>query len=385
MKLSLLIFILAFFFQITSNSNNLGAPEPKGKIVEFKSERNVPSTTLRGILRIPENSNNKSVPVVLMIWGSTCDNGTGWVPASDTASGRDETIFTDIAENFIRNGIAVFTYTKRGCNPLDGGTLDRKVKARWSRDILFADATAAFEAMIALPEIDSKRAFIFGYSEGNTYAWELGLKKGNSIRGLLLLSFISGSYLIAEHFQVVTSCIDAFDLIDERHQNYITVDDINKFECFAKKDYLSFETCDLSRDKKLTRAELIACRERKFLEHLNAIETASPGTLIPDSNDSAELFRQHFHSKSMMETADTQKVPVALFQGEADTATPVSEALMLNQKLIEINKAPFFFKTYKGLSHGLAIGKGLKNHCQKFGPVDKQVLEDIIKAIKLKL
>ncbi len=318
----------------------------------------------------------------MLIWGSTCDNGTGWVPGTDTATGKDEAMFLDIRNAFLSNGIAGFTYTKRGCSPEHGGTGDKTVRVTATRENLLKDALAALDALKKRPEIDSNKIFVFGYSEGNTYAWEIGRARKGEIRGLLLTAMIAGRYSIAEYYQKVLRRIEAFDVVDENHDGKITQQEMKLYPCYAEKDYFELSKCDTNADSVLEREELRSCRERRFLEFMKAVENTPAGRFIEDSKDPAEWQRQLYAAKSMVETVDDQNTPVAIFQGQADRATPVHEAITLRDALNQAKKAPFFFKTYPGLSHGLAKGKGRKGHCEKFGPVDDELLKDLVKAVR---
>lgn len=363
-----------------------GVPEPEGTLIEFQAPDASPSVELRGILGLPKQSvAGQKPPAVMMIWGSTCDNGTGWVPASDTASGKDEAIFLDIRNAFLKGGIAVFTYTKRGCSPLHGGTADKSILVTATRKNRLADAAAAFRALEASTLIDPSKLFVFGHSEGNTYAWELGRANKGKIRGLLLTSFISGRYIAAEYHQQVIRRLEAFDLVDERHSGKVTKDMLSQYPCFVARDYLQFDKCDSNHDGILTALEFRICRERRWLNFLSAVDQAKAGQFVEDSKDPAEWYRESYAAPSMVETIGDQGTPVALFQGEADTATPLYEAAVLKDALTEAKKPPFYYKTYPGLSHGLAKGTGRNGHCEKFGPVDAEVLHDLVAAAKLRL
>ena len=382
---NLVLYVSAFSGSLTlANPVPPGDPEPLGTLIEFQSSDARPQVRLRGILGKPRPAAGKT-PVVMMISGSECDNGTGWVPGKDTLSGKDEAIYSDIRRKFLDNGVAVFTYTKRGCSPLHGGTEDRAVLVTATRTNRLADAKAAFEALSASPDIDPAKIFILGHSEGNTYAWELGRLYKGKIRGLLLVSFISGRYIAAEYHQKVIRRLEAFNLVDEKHSGTITKQMLKQFPCYVEKDYLQFETCDTNHDHKLTYTELQSCRERRWLEFLYAVDHTPTGQFTEDSKDPAEWYRESYAAPSMVETINDQDTPVALFQGDADTATPAYEAVVLRDALIEAKKQAYFFKIYSGLSHGLAKGTGKKGHCQKFGPVDSSVLEDLLAAVKTKL
>jgi dienelactone hydrolase len=136
-------------------------PEPKKDTAASFVERNVefPSGSLKfpAILCLPANTAGK-VPIVILVHGSGPHD-------------RDETIgpnkpFRDLAQGLAAAGIATLRYDKRTF--AFKGQLDPKTLTVEEETI--ADAVAAIQFARALSEVDSRRAFVLGHSQGATFA-----------------------------------------------------------------------------------------------------------------------------------------------------------------------------------------------------------------------
>ena len=70
----------------------------------------------------------------------------------------------------------------------------------------------------------------------------------------------------------------------------------------------------------------------------------------------------------------SRSIPVLILQGENDSATPLEQGLLLNQRLDEVNHPDHALITYPNLGHFFYSSSKWQNG---LGPVDPQVLADL--------
>ncbi|WP_206060383.1 alpha/beta hydrolase family protein [Nitrincola alkalilacustris] len=128
---------------------------------------------LSGTLSIPEN--DTPLPCVIMVHGSGAQDRNGNI------SGFNTQIFKYISDYLLERGVATFRYDKRGCGKSEG---DFKVAGLSE---LVDDACAAIDFISQQSsQVDSKKIFLLGHSEGAVLAPEIASKREH-LAGLLML------------------------------------------------------------------------------------------------------------------------------------------------------------------------------------------------------
>lgn len=125
---------------------------------------------LAGTLTIPNDAHGKNA-AFLLVHGSGCID-------------RDETIgpnkvFAQLANRLSNDGYVVLRYDKRSCGK-SGGTFA-------VRDRLIADARDAIAYLRAQPEVDPKRIFVLGHSEGGELVPSVAIADRH-LRGIVLMA-----------------------------------------------------------------------------------------------------------------------------------------------------------------------------------------------------
>lgn len=128
--------------------------------------------SLTGTLTLPVSQSPYAC--VIMVHGSGPQDRDGNV------SGFNTHIFKFLAEHFAQNGIAALRYDKRGCAQSGG----RFITSGLSE--MVNDACSAIDYACQRIEIDKKRMYVLGHSEGAVLAPEIGLKKPD-IAGIIML------------------------------------------------------------------------------------------------------------------------------------------------------------------------------------------------------
>jgi len=89
--------------------------------------------------------------------------------------------------------------------------------------------------------------------------------------------------------------------------------------------------------------------------------------------------QSHFALESNLDLISEVPASVLIFHGEGDTQTPVSEALLLEQRLTEVMHPDHTLVTYPGLGHTFYPREGL---LQWLGPIQDYVLSDLAAWLK---
>lgn len=139
------------------------------KEVTFQSDK----LSLAGTLTVPEN--DIPLPCVIMVHGSGAQDRDGNI------SGFNTQIFKYIAEYLAQRGIASLRYDKRGCGKSEG---DFQIAGLSD---MVDDACSAVDFISDQSnQIDSKKIYVLGHSEGAVLAPEIAAKR-KKIAGILML------------------------------------------------------------------------------------------------------------------------------------------------------------------------------------------------------
>jgi uncharacterized protein len=174
---------------------------------------------LAGTMTVPENAHG-ALPAIVMLPGSGAED-------------RDETIgpnkiFLQLANLFSNNRYVVLRYDKRGIAASTGTAADADLR----KDAL-ADARAALQLAQRMPEIDKRRIYLLGHSEGAMSAPIIASSQPG-IRGIILLG--APALPLAEVVQKQTgasklSSLPAFKLFLQSWQSYVPAETIARVQC----------------------------------------------------------------------------------------------------------------------------------------------------------
>jgi uncharacterized protein len=154
-----------------------GANHLSGHSSSWKSQDvsfNGLNVKLSGTLMTPGLAAGSRSPGVLIIVGSRESGRDGLV-----LNGANQPIYRDLAEALAKQGIASLRYDKRCI----GSSECRKAE---SFDDYIDDAKGALEFLRKQPQIDPKRIFLFGHSEGGVIASTIGASDEGGLAGVIL-------------------------------------------------------------------------------------------------------------------------------------------------------------------------------------------------------
>jgi dienelactone hydrolase len=144
-------------------------PHFTSRDVTFKSSD---GTVLAGTLTIPDKPHG-NVPAVVLVHGSG--------PLDRDERIGPNPIFLQLSNALSNHGYVVLRYDKRGTGKSGGNA------KTFTRNQLLADARAAIAYVAGRPEVNAKKTFVVGHSEGGELAPSLAAG-GASLRGIVLMA-----------------------------------------------------------------------------------------------------------------------------------------------------------------------------------------------------
>jgi hypothetical protein len=170
---SLLILILTATIAAAQARN--GSSSPAASAFESKEIKfDGVNVQLAGTLLVPKLEAGKRAPAVLIIAGS------GPTPRDGVTFGSaKQLIYRELAEHLAARGYVTLRYDKRCV----GASACAKPA---SFDDFIDDARGAVDYLRELPQVDRKRIFLFGHSEGGLIAATIGANDEQELAGIVL-------------------------------------------------------------------------------------------------------------------------------------------------------------------------------------------------------
>lgn len=302
-------------------SYQIGNVVHMGKEVSFTSSKD--GTVLNGTLVSVADPK----ATVLMIVGSGKTDRDETTEGTQTFSGKKEKLFKQLADAFAEAGYASFRYDKRGVLD-EAGKVDKQTWAKADREHLISDAVDASRFLNKDHSVKMSDLIILGHSEGTIIGVEVAISLDEKIRGLILLGAQARSMKDMLYYQIVES-----PHATSSGQNKNAIDDYHMA--------------------------------------LKMIESSNE-QWAPD-NKPMNWYKQFLKAPANQDRIALVKSPIAIFQGEDDFSTPVEEA----QRFRELGLKNLSIRTYPGLGHSFSPNK---NGQPTYGPIDRKVVTDIVKA-----
>lgn len=365
-------------------------PIPRGDLNTIYKEKifsTFDGLRLHGHLALPRHASGK-IPVVILLVGSGSINRYENIPGEMTADGKPTLLFKDIEDTFINQGIAVFTYDKRGVlsgdDTFKNSVLTEDFQSATAEN-LAADAIAAFDLVQTFPEVDANRVSLLGHSEGTILALKVAENRP-AAHSLFLLGLFTRGFDDLLYHQTVTSNMRIMTLIDVNKDGYLDENEVTIFHQEAPQNIPDWNTLleimDITKDGYISHSEQRFYFEQASRDFLKAVhDEKSPwaGT-IPRA-----WFSQYIAEGSFTQRFAVFCSKIHVFHGEADAQTPFEDALELRQTCLDSGSPLNSFSSFRDSGHGFSPRIGLRGWKNTIGPMDANVLKQIGEVAKTEM
>ncbi len=326
-----------------------------------------------------------SFPGVLLIHGTGANDKNETLGFVHKSGPKPITPFWQIAQYLSERGFAVLRYDKRGVGA--NYTINQNVWGNATVNDLIHDAGKALNVLIQQPEVDSKRISIIGHSEGTVITPRVAIDNPSKVKNIILMGTVAQN-LIRDilRYQVVDLNLEyATQVLDKNHTGLISIKQIPNDPLLGQ--YLvSSSLLDTNNTKVITNYLI-----KKFgtSGHVSIQKQIRPALIKYYENESAfNLSKCHdirgcpiwFRSESSLTPTlsiignVSKSTGILLLNGENDSATPVQQTFLLQQRLTEINHPDHTLITYPNLGHFFYPSSQWSTG---IGPIQQYVLADL--------
>ena len=347
-------------------------------------------------------------PGVLLITGSGAEdmNETAGLIRIDNKTGQKVyppvPIF-QIAQYLSERGFAVLRYDKRGVGT-NHTILDSNVWGNLTFSNLIEDANKALAVLINQPEVDANKITVLGHSEGTLISPRLAIDNPNKVKNIVLMGTAAQNMSDILYFQTVTLPISyAQKVLDKNHNGLLSIQEASKDVTFQRliggnirliltqnlpngtrmlnpKDNPNNDTyININTELRPALIEQAKSFFSPSRQMVGAPATATTNTTskkcinlegCPMYSESILAFESNLNSISKV----PQNTSILIMNGENDTQTPVHGALLLQQKLTQINHPDHILITYPSLGHEFYPSSQWQT---EHGPIPSYVLADL--------
>jgi uncharacterized protein len=410
----LLTFILTLLY-VATISTELQSAQAQPYIQTVK-HRNLVLDLANGVktnaqLTIPAVGEG-SFPGVLLIHGSGANdmNETGGLILIDNKTGSkiypDKQTFAQLADFLSERGFVVLRYDKRGVT--SNFTIDTNVWGNVTFNDLKEDAEKALSVLLQQPEVNAtEKATLIGHSEGTMIAPRIAVDNPDKVRNVVLMGAVAHSLNDLLYFQIVTNPLNYVEkILDKSHRGMLTTKEISDDSIFqnlvgGNLTHLLLVQTNVTDHLNKSKAEIhkVMNQDTTSIENelkpalLAAYENVTSPTASALLAECLDVLYGYFEWNSGLEGCPmwmkshsnlestlsmignvSSDIGILILQGENDTATPVEQGLLLQQRLTEVNHPDHLLIAYPDLGHSLSFSN---EWVAQSGPMVGYVLEDI--------
>jgi uncharacterized protein len=339
-------------------------------------------------------------PGILLITGSGAEDmneTAGFVRINETTGEKEypPVPFFQIAQYLSERGFAVLRYDKRGVGE-NHTILDANVWGNLTIDDLKQDAEKALAVLMQQPQVDNSKITILGHSEGTVLTPRVAIDNPDKVNDIVLMGTLAQNMTDIFHFQTATLPLQyAKEVLDKNGNGSLSIQEASRDLIFERliggnltvllTKNLPNGTIVLNPQYNRNNDTFISIdKELKPALEQNAesfFASSKPGTGSIEGKctnlEGCEAYDKSFLAFDL-NLGIIGKVPsdtgVLILNGENDTQTPVQQALLLQQRLTEVNHPDHLLITYPNLGHEFHPSS---QWFTENGPIPEYVLQDI--------
>jgi uncharacterized protein len=349
-------------------------------------------------------------PGVLLIHGSGANdlNETGGLILIDNETGSkiypDKQTFFQIAEYLSERGFVVLRYDKRGVTS-NFTISDSNVWGNVTFNDLKQDAEKALSVLLQQPEVNAtEKATLIGHSEGTMIAPRIAVDNPDKVRNIVLMGAVAHTLRDVLYFQIVTNPLDYIEkVLDKSHLGMLPSEEVSNDSILQnlvggnlthlllnQSNFTGYQNNSVAKPQLPT---YISIEDKLKPALLAAYDNATSPTASALSAKCLDVQYRYFEFNGGLEGCPmwmkshnnlgstlsmignvSSNIGVLILQGENDTATPVEQGLLLQQRLTEVNHPDHLIIVYPNLGHSLSPSS---EWIAQSGPTEDYVLQDM--------
>ena len=311
--------------------------------------------------------------------------------------------FSQISEYLSDRGFVVLRYDKRGIGE-NFTILDSNVGGNTTTIDLKHDAERALDVLIQQPEVDAKRITVLGHSEGTAIAPRVAIDNPDKVKNIVLMGAVAQNFSKLMEFQLVSRPIlYAKEILDHTHDGLLSLQEASKNPVFTTMvgNLTLLLTQNITNPANETSTLNNVSIPPSLSQQLNPKYNTNNDVYVDIDKELKPRLIEKFKSLSLVKSGEKclgspcpiwfragyalepnldiignvpSNTSILILNGENDTDTPVEQAFLLQQKLIDINHPDHTLITYPGLGHMFYPSSEWKT---SMGPIEQYVLADL--------
>jgi pimeloyl-ACP methyl ester carboxylesterase len=302
--------------------------------------------------------------------------GSGAVDMNETLA-KNAKPFWQMSQYLSERGFVVLRYDKRGIGA-NSTIIDHNLWGNTTINDLIYDAGKALNVLIHQPEVDAKRITIIGHSEGPIIAPRLALTNLTNVKNIVLMGAVAQDFLGLARFQYIDLPIEYIkQVLDKNHTGSIPIQSV--LSIFQKdpayKQVLGISS-SATGDIINIDQQLKPLLERTFEKLYQNLTGGIHAKCLNPKEGCPIYFNSEINLKPVVGIIGnvSNSIGILILSGENDIQTPVQQALLLQQRLTELNHPDHMLITYPNLGH---LFYPSSQWTTAMGPIQQYVLADL--------
>ncbi|HKU84455.1 MAG TPA: alpha/beta fold hydrolase [Candidatus Nitrosocosmicus sp.] len=308
--------------------------------------------------------------------------------------------YSQLADYFSERGFVVLKYDKRGVGP-NFTITDSNAWGNLTFDNLKQDAEKALSVILQQPEVNStKRVTLIGHSEGTNIPPRVAVDNPDKVGNIVLMAPVGEKWTDIIYFQEVAKpLLYAENVLGKDHPGQLSVAEASKDPIFKSMvdgnlTQLLYNQNQTNITDNSSRNGTISQQIINTNKDLISIEDELKPALVSayknDTSPNASLmsakciniFGCPSYGKSFSALGSVNSMignvssdtGILILVGENDSQTPREQALLLQQRLSEVNHPDHLIITYPNLGHTFVTSN---QWVSSYGPMKEYVFQDI--------
>jgi len=276
--------------------------------------------------------------------------------------------YSHMAKYLSDRGFAVLTYDKRGVGP-NFTISDSNAWGNLTFNNLKQDAEKALSVLLQQPEVNAtKKATLIGHSEGTNIPPRVAVDYPDKVRNIVLMAPVAERWFDMIYSQEVEHpLLYAEKVLDSNHDGLLSLSESSKnpvFSTMVGNLTLLLETTNGTKHQLNSKYDP---NKDVYISIDNELKPALVRVFENDTSPSASqlsakcinIFGCPSYGKSFSALPSvismignvSSNIGILILEGKNDSQTPLEQALLLQQRLTEVNHPDHLMIVYPGLGH----------------------------------